>query len=342
LLVHQLPPRPLYLRAKIRARLAKVGAAALKSSVYALPRQEDCLEDFDWIAEEARAGGGDAWICVAEFPDRKRDADLVARFQADRDADYAALLAELREARGQPDLAPRLTRARKRLDEIERIDFFSAKGRAAVEELLHALHRRLEGRETMRRGTRKPDTDLVGRTWVTRPGVKVDRISSAWFVRRFVDPKARFRFLDPKKEEPRPGEIGFDMAGGKFTHEGDRCTLEMLVRRTAVRDAALRPITEIVHDIDLKDGKFGRPETPGIARLLAGVLASSPDDPGRLDRGFLLFDDLYASYRAATPSMRRRRSAAEARASRDTTPRTREGATSGATAFRPPARRTRR
>ena len=141
--------------------------------------------------------------------------------------------------------------------------------------------------------------DLVGRTWVTRRGVKVDRISSAWFVRRFVDPKARLRFIDPKKEEPRTGEIGFDMVGGEFTHDGDRCTLETLVRRTGVADAALLPITEIVHDIDLKDGKYGRPETAGVAQVLAGLLAANPDDPTRLERGFALFDDLYAAYRKA-------------------------------------------
>lgn len=273
---------------------------ALKGSVYALPRRDDCLEDFDWIAEEARAGGGDAWVCEAEFPDRKVDRDLVARFQADRDADYAALLAELGEARGTPDLPARLTRARKRLDEIERIDFFQSKGRAAVEALLHALHRRIERRQAMsKEPKRKGKTGLVGRTWVTRPGVKVDRISSAWFVRRFVDPKARFRFIDPKKEEPRPGEIGFDMVGGEFTHEGSRCTLETLVRRTAVRNPALRPIVEIVHDIDLKDGKFGRPETAGVAQVLTGLFAASSDDPTRLARGFALFDDLYASFRSA-------------------------------------------
>jgi hypothetical protein len=297
LLIHQLPPRPLYLRAKIRQRLARIGAIALKSSVYALPRRDDCLEDFEWIAEEAQTSRGEAWVCEAEFPDRKVDADLVGRFQAERDSDYAALLVELREARGAPDLAARLTRARKRLDEIERIDFFQAKGRAAVEELLHSLHKRLEGRKAMsREPKRKRETGLAGRTWVTRRGVKVDRISSAWFVRKFVDPKARFRFIDPKSEQPREGEIGFDMVGGEFTHEGNRCTLETLVRRTAVRDGALKPITEIVHDIDLKDGKFGRPETAGVAQVLTGLFAASSDDPTRLERGFALFDDLYASY----------------------------------------------
>jgi hypothetical protein len=301
LLVHQLPPRPLYLRAKVRQRLAKVGAVALKGSVYVLPRRDDCLEDFEWIAEEARAGGGEAWVCGADFPDRKVDEQLVAQFRRERDSDYAALLREIRAARGGPDLAARLSRARKRLDDIEEIDFFHATGRAAVERLLHELHKRLERRNAMSRNLetrRKPD--LVGRTWVTRRGVKVDRISSAWFIRRFVDPKARLRFIDPKKEEARPGELAFDMVGGEFTHEGDRCTLETLVRRTGVKDAALRPITEIVHDIDLKDGKFGRPETAGVAQVLTGLFTAVPDDPSRLERGFALFDDLYASFRRAS------------------------------------------
>lgn len=303
LLVHQVPPEPLYLRAKVRQRLAKVGAVALKSSVYVLPRRADCLEDFQWIAEEARAGGAEAWVCEATFPDPRVDGDLVARFRAERDSEYEAFGREVRAwSRNTGDLPARHARARRRLDEMAELDFFQAEGRAAAEAAIERLRKRLErSDEKMKRSGKKPTSALVGRTWVTRHGVKVDRISSAWFVRRFVDPKARFRFIDPKKGELRPGEIGFDMIGGEFTHEGDRCTLETLVRRSAVSDRALTPITQIVHDIDLKDGKFGRPETAGIAQLLTGLFAASPDDTRRLDRGFALFDDLYASFRSAKP-----------------------------------------
>lgn len=303
LLVHQVPPRPLYLRAKIRQRLAKVGAVALKDAVYVLPRREDCLEDFEWIAEEARAGGGEAWICEAAFPDAKTDQVLVSRFRAERDSEYSALAREVRGwTRGNEDLMPRIARARKRLEDIARTDFFAGKGRQATELLIERAARNHERRrQTMKTSSKKRKANLVGRTWVTRQGVKVDRISSAWFVRRFVDPKARLRLIDPKKEEIRPGEIGFDMPGGEFTHEGDRCTLETLVRRSAVSDRALKPITEIVHDIDLKDGKFGRPETAGVAQILAGLFVANPDnDEGRLERGFALFDELYASFRQPT------------------------------------------
>jgi hypothetical protein len=301
LLVHQLPPQPLYLRAKIRQRLAKVGAIGLKSSVYVLPRREDCLEDFEWIAEEARDGGGQAWICEAAFPDRKTDDDLARAFRAASDAEYVLLAREVRAwSRDEEDLAPKLVRARRRLEELARTDFFRAKRRAVVEALVERAARRHERRsETMKSSRGKGrKSDLVGRTWVTRRGVKMDRISSAWFVRRFVDPRARLRFIDPKNEEIRAGEIGFDMVGGEFTHEGNQCTLETLVRRTGVADAALLPITQIVHDIDLKDGKFGRPETAGVAQVLAGLFAANPDDPARLERGFALFDDLYASFRS--------------------------------------------
>jgi hypothetical protein len=164
-----------------------------------------------------------------------------------------------------------------------------------VERLLDRIEKRLERRNDSMTNSGKRTRGLVGRTWVTRRGVKVDRISSAWFVRRFLDPKARLRLIDPKTQKVRSGEIGFDMAGGEFTHEGDRCTLETLIRSTGVEDGALRPIAEIVHDIDLKDGKFGRAETPGVQRVLEGIFIE-PGDRARFERGFALLDDLYGSF----------------------------------------------
>ena len=157
----------------------------------------------------------------------------------------------------------------------------------------------LERRARPAGGAAKPrPRGISGRTWVTRRGVKVDRIASAWLIRRFVDAKARFRFVDPKAVEPRPDELRFDMVGGDFTHEGDRCTFETLLDRTRVRDPALRKIAEIVHDIDVKDGKFARPEAAGIEQVLSGLLKSTAEDEARLQRGFALFDELYESFRA--------------------------------------------
>jgi hypothetical protein len=307
LLIHQLPPEPLYLRAKIRQRLSRVGAVALKNAVYVLPRLQDCLEDFEWLAQEAIAGGGEAHVCEAAFLERETDAALVERFRKERDADYAALAGSIREwsrktgrrSGANPpeeDLPARLARSRRRLEEITRIDFFQAAGRKEVERLVESLERRAEPRGDP--SLRRPRASgLSNRTWVTRKGIQVDRIASAWLIRRFLDARARFRFIDPKRESARSGEITFDMVGGDFTHEADRCTFETLRRRAGVKDPALAPIAQIVHEIDLKDGKFGRPETRGIERILTGIFHACSRDEERLDRGFALFDELYGSFR---------------------------------------------
>ena len=138
---------------------------------------------------------------------------------------------------------------------------------------------------------------MRGLTWVTRRDVYVDRIASAWLIRRFIDPKARFKFTGAKSYRPKRGEVRFDMFEAEYTHEGDRCTFETLLQRTGLRDRALRAIGEIVHDIDCKDEKFGRNEAPGVAALLKGLARVYPDDAVRLDRGAAAFDDLYASLR---------------------------------------------
>jgi hypothetical protein len=297
LLTHNVPPRPLYLRAKIRQRLAQVGAVALKNSVYVLPKSDDALEDFQWIAQEVIGGGGTAHIVEATFVSPPAD-EIVATFRNERDVDYDALSAEAREARKRgraADAAGVVAKLTKRLDEIRRIDFFDASKRSVAEEAIAALDARAAGKEKPRMLKERPD--LTGRTWVTRPGVKIDRIATAWFVRRFIDPKAKFRFAAPDARFTKD-ELRFDMVGGDFTHDGDRCTLETLVRIVGLPDRGVKAIAEIVHDLDLKDGKFGRPEAPGIARMLEGLVARYANDEERLEHGFAMFDDLHEALSA--------------------------------------------
>ncbi len=307
LLIHQLPPKPLYLRAKIRQRLVKVGSVALKNSVYVLPCTDECLEDLQWIVEEAVAGGGEAFICEARFVAGTSNEALVNLFKGERQADYAALTGEIREGLGtlkrrsgmnppEQDMAVRLGRFRKRLDEIRAIDFFPAPGRRESEAALRTLEGRLQPRTREGAAGKRKHRGLLGRIWVTRRGIQIDRIASAWLVRRFIDPKARFRFVDPKAAEAAPGEVRFDMLPGDFTHEGDRCTFETLVAKTGIADPAVSQIAQIVHDVDLKDSKYGRADAPGIQRLLLGLALSHPKDEDRLEHGFALFDDLYRSF----------------------------------------------
>lgn len=140
-----------------------------------------------------------------------------------------------------------------------------------------------------------PIEEVQGRTWVTRTGIKVDRMASAWLIHKFIDPRARFKFVPAKGYEPEPRELRFDMFDAEFTHEGDRCTFEVLIQRLGLDDPGLRQLGEIVHDIDLKDAKYGRAEAAGIGPLVAGIVASHPDDEERLQQGSALFGDLYVA-----------------------------------------------
>jgi hypothetical protein len=304
LLIHQLPRQPAYLRVKIWRRLQAMGAVAVKGAVYALPHDDQTHEDFRWLLREIVGSGGEASLCEARFVDGLADQQVRALFDAARDADYetvrketGALTADLAaQPERQAETRRQLVRLRRQLTQIAGIDFFGASGRAAAEAAVCALEARLaepEPDDAVEGGADEGLRGLQGRTWVTREGVQVDRIASAWLIRRFIDPEARFAFASSKGGARRPGEIRFDMYEAEFTHEGDRCTFEVLLERAALDDPALRAIGEIVHDIDLKDGKFGREETAGIAGLIGGIVLAHQDDEQRVERGTAMLDDLY-------------------------------------------------
>ena len=309
LLIHQIPPKPEYLRVKIWRRMQRIGAVAVKNSVYVLPKTEEALEDFQWVLREIVEGGGEGSICEAGFVDGLSDADLEAMFRAARDADYSAIAEEARElssalpaqgrkleASARARLETDATRLRRRLAEVVERDFFDAMGRQTAEGLVASLEARLNPDATAESGPGPATYEYRMRVWVTRKGIHVDRMASAWLIKRFLDPEARFKFVTARGYQPEKGELRFDMFEAEFTHEGDRCTFEVLLRRLKLTDAALRPISEIIHDIDLKDGKFGRPETPGIERLITGICTAHKDDEMRLARASAMFDDLHGSF----------------------------------------------
>jgi hypothetical protein len=302
LLVHQIPAKPAYLRVKIWRRLADIGAVALKNAVNALPANEETQEDFEWLLREIVAGGGEAMICEARMVEGLTDTEIRALFDAARDEDYHALIAEMRPFADADvsSLAAQAVRWRKRLSQIVGMDFFGATGRLTAEALLTSIEARLHREEETMPATPPPTTAeaLQHRVWVTRQGVHVDRIASAWLIRRFIDPEPIFKFVPSKGYLPQPSELRFDMFEAEYTHEGDRCTFEVLCERCGLGDdPGLKAIAEIVHDVDLKDDKFDREETPGISRLIAGIAMANRDDEERIARGSAVFDDLYEFYR---------------------------------------------
>jgi hypothetical protein len=309
MLIHQIPPKPGYLRVKVGRRLQGLGAVPVKNSVYVLPAGDQALEDFQWVRKEIVAGAGDATVCEARFVLGLTDSSLEALFTAARESDYAELAGEARrlqaaaqKARKRPagkagKTAGALLRLRRRLAEVAAIDFFGAPGREAVEGLLSAVEVALRPVEDPADGPSAPIGEMRGRVWVTRAGVQVDRIASAWLIRRFIDPEPRFKLVDGHGYAPSAGELRFDMFEAEFTHEGDLCTFEVLVRRLGRRDKGLRHLAEIVHDIDLKDAKFSRPEAAGLDRLLAGLALRHPDDEARLAEGGALLESLYEYFK---------------------------------------------
>jgi len=304
LLIHQLPAKPAYARVKIWRRLKGLGAVTVKNSVYALPANAETQEDFTWLVKEIAELGGEAFVCEAQLVDGLGDGEVQALFDAARDEDYAEVAAAARELGGKradgtdAEFATQVARLRKQLDEIVAIDFFGADGREPAEGLVSGLEAGLheESNAVTATETKAASDPLKGRTWVTRQAVQVDRIASAWLIRRFIDPEARFKFVPGTGYVAEPGELRFDMFEGEFTHRGDRCTFEVLLGESGLDDPALTAIAEIIHDIDLKDGKYGREEAAGIRTLISGIASSPNDDTQRLERGAVLLDDLHRSF----------------------------------------------
>src|SRR5262245_32002645 len=258
LLLHQIPPQPAYFRAKVLRRLNQLGALPIKKSAYVLPATEATLEDFQWVRREIDEEGGEAWLFRSELIAGLTDQKLREAFRALRKADYdelveggRGLLEELRGQAGKKreDYEPEWRKLKRRYEEVRRIDFFDAPGSKEMEVIMSSIDRILHAPEKEQKS--KPGIkDLKGRTWVTRRGIKVDRIASAWLIRRFIDPAAKFIFVDPDNYTHSVQELRFDMFEGEFTHEGDQCTFEVLLHTSGLKDRALKAVAEVVHDID--------------------------------------------------------------------------------------------
>ena len=312
LLVHQLQSKSPYLRVKIWRRLRALGAVSVKHSVYALPSSDQALEDFQWLLREIEQAGGEGMICEATLVDGLTDQEVRALFDAARDADYDEIAGALRALAGRKkakaertpervaEVRTQLLRLRRRFGEVNAIDFFGATGRMTVEALLSELEARYAEQpaaEPADASMPLGSVSLLGKVWVTRRGVHVDRIACAWLIRRFIDPQARFKFVAVKDYAAQPGELRFDMFQGEFTHRGDKCSFEVLLERAGLGDPALHAVAQIVHDIDLKDGKFGREQTAGIAHVVAGICMTQKEDAQRIERGSAILDDTYEFFR---------------------------------------------
>lgn len=300
-LLHQLPAKPPYLRVKIWRRLQAAGAVPLKNAAHVLPASEANEATFRDLLDEVVASGGEATLLRTRLIAGQSDHDVRGLFDAARDADYDEIAQAARRLLDTgPASGQEIAKLQRRLDDVARLDFFGAHGRQEAEAALAELDRQRYTHPDVSRDEAAPALEpaaLVGKTWVTRRGVHVDRIACAWLIRRFVDPRASFRFVDAKSHRPDEGELRFDMSDAEFTHEGDRCSFETIVLRAGLSgDPGLAAIGEIIHKLDIADGKFSRPETPGVGAMLSGICASTDDDLERIGRASDALDQFYTFF----------------------------------------------
>ncbi len=309
----------------------EVGAVAVKSAVYALPNSPGAQEDFAWVKTEITALGGLATMFAADTVDTWTDDDLKQAFRQARQSDYEDIgreaaktlkgIAEDAILRGPRRYRlERIARSlRERLLRNQAVDFFGATGREPATAVVASLEQRLAAdRGPAGAPTTSPtDTldphEFLGRQWITRPRPGIDRISSAWLIRKYIDADATFAFdatlLKSKlhsrtKSRPKPApttrNLTFDTFNGDFTHDGESCTYEMLTQRFGITDPVALRLGQIVHDLDLREHQFNAPEAAAVGPWIEGLRRVHGDDHALLEQGVALFEALYQGLAAAT------------------------------------------
>lgn len=293
LIVFSLAQKSASLRVAVWRKLQKFGALPLGNSGYLLPNQPDNREKLEWLATTIRSRRGDASVVEVRGIDNRPDSALKEQFVAARQREYRELLQEIRRASMTVNATSvRVPKLGRRLQEIIARDFFCSPLRKQVEI-------ELDGLRKAPASPRQPDflkssaADYKNRLWVTRPRPGVDRVTSAWLIRKFIDSRAKFAFA-PEDKRP-PHAVPFDMYEGGFGHRGENCTFETLMRVFHIRNKRVARMAEIVHDADLFDDKFGRREGFGIDAVMKGWAEEGLRDNELLVRGMQLAEGLYRS-----------------------------------------------
>lgn len=322
LLLHQLPSGAANARVKVWRRLQQVGAVPLRGAAYVLPDSTDTREDFEWLKSDIAALGGEAAVLAADALDREADARIAAAVRKARRAEYAALgrrIASVAQAAGRRldpvrlrTLRREIGACRDRLGQLQQVDPYGSAEAETVRRALDSAEARLVRRVAPPRSRGDGGVDrraYAGRVWQTRPRPGIDRMGSAWLIRRFIDARARFDFADT----PKRGAVTFDMFDADFGHDANRCTFETLAERFAIRDGAVARLGAIVHDLDLKLTRRRAPEAAAIGRIVDGYRSMYAADDELIDAGMRLFESLYRSFavnpeEATTKRGRRKRS----------------------------------
>ncbi len=315
LFTHQIAQDTPNLRVKVWRDLKKYGAVLFKNAVYILPYSKEHEEIMQWLCKYIKDSGSDSSLFLTESLDKTQDDEIIKTFHDICDREYSTLstvcedylrkIEQTEETEGLTDTLKiefdkKLREIKKDAENILRIDFFSAPQRKMVFQKIAFIQKKLDvlsekaGKKSTAIQRIYKKKDYAVKTWATRSDIYIDRIASAWLIKRFIDTKARFVFLS--KDEKTKHAIPFDMYGAEFTHVEDNCTFETLMKIFDIRNGALQSMSEIVHDIDLKDNKYGRKEAEGIEQVVKGLKHTFRDDTKLLEKGMDIFDALYQYY----------------------------------------------
>lgn len=275
-------------------KLQRYGSLPLGNSGYLLPNDAANREKFEWLASTIRSARGDASVVEVQSIDNYATPQLKRRFSEARTEDYRKLLGEAQAVQFSKLSPIKIARFRRRFQEISVIDFFGSPLRDRVQRAVVEFSAPgNQGSDTMKASL----GSYRGRTWVTRPRPGIDRVMSAWLIRKYVDRRARFTFA---QGEAKPkNSVPFDMYEGGFGHRGEDCTFETLSKAFRIRDKLVQIMGQIVHDADLFDEKFGRKEGFGIDEVMKGWAKQNIADAELLHRGMELAEALYHSLRKA-------------------------------------------
>jgi len=293
LLVFSLPLKQASKRVEVWRKLQRYGALQLPSSGYILPNHPANLERFEWLAALIRKYKGQASVLEVQSIDDMPAEKLTKLFNQARARDYELLMRELKKLlpAKTASASRQLARMRQRFREIIAIDFFNSPLRSRVENLLERATEAGSDEARVKKGKRSTK-EYIARVWITRHRPGIDRVSSAWLIKTFIDPKARFIFGSAPAAQP--DAIPFDMFHAEgFGHRGDDCTFETLVKEFGIADPKVVTISQMIHDADLGDEKFAHPEGAGLDRVLIGWAQQGVSDEELLHRGMQLIEGLY-------------------------------------------------
>ena len=309
-----LPPTPTRHRVGVWRKLQRMGAVRLRGSAWILPENTETTELFQWLTQEVHTFRGEATLLHVDRIENMTEEQVRALFHTARAADYQAVIQGCREILSQLDrhlakrrgsvaqLRGKLDGLKRELDRIQGVDYLHAPIGDRARTLWETTAKRLRAVERQPHvtggGRHRASLPPRGSTWVTRPRPHIDRIASAWLIKRFCDPEAKFAFADAA-DAARKG-IPFDVLGADFGHHGENCTFETVIKRFGLKDRRIQLIAEIVHEADLHDGKFTRNEATGVDLAIKGLAAGTEDDHELLERGMAIFDGLYSVLKQTT------------------------------------------